>query len=192
MEISGLSVEVLTEALKVQEDKGGRIGEILIDRKAVSETDVSRGLGIQFGLPFRPSLPTEDLKTDFTQQIPIQFLKKYKMVPVANAEGTLIAINDPMAFQPLDDLRLALGWNGVQTIVAPYSAILSAINFSYDMARDSAEQVIEGMHGEWDAQHDLPAHLPSRPRLQEGRSGQWHRIEHLLPPGRGLLDHHRG
>ncbi len=151
MEICDLSVEILASALKVQEEKGGRIGEILIDRKAVLEPDVSRGLGIQFDLPFRPSLPTEDLKTDFTQQIPIQFLKKYKMVPLANDKETLIAINDPLAFQPLDDLRLALGWNGVQTVIAPYAAILSAINFTYDMARDSAEQVIEGMHGEEDS-----------------------------------------
>lgn len=150
-EISGLSVEVLTEALKVQEEKGGRIGEILIDRKAVSEADVLKGLGTQFGLPFWPSLRTEDFKTDFAQQVPIQFLKKYKMVPVVKDEGAFIAVNDPLAFQPLDDLRLALGLNGVQTVLAPYSAILAAINFSYDMSRDSAEQVIEGMHEEEDS-----------------------------------------
>jgi general secretion pathway protein E len=147
----GLSEEVLTEALEVQKDKDGRIGEVLIDRKAVSEADVLEGLGVQFGLPFWPSLPTQDLKTDFPHQVQIQFLKKYRMVPVFRDQTPFIAVNDPLAFQPLDDLRLALGWNGVQTVLAPRVAIVSAINLAYDMSSDSAEQVIEGMHEEEDS-----------------------------------------
>jgi len=150
-ETCGLSEEALKEALEVQEQKDGRIGEVLIDRKAVSETDLLEGLGIQFGLSFWSSLPTEDLKTDFPHQVSIQFLKKYKMVPVFKGEESFIAINDPLAFQPLDDLRLALGWNGVETVLAPSVAILSAINLAYDMSSDSAEQVIEGMHEEEDS-----------------------------------------
>jgi len=150
-ESRGLSEEVLTEALGVQKEKGGRIGEILIDRKAVSEADVLKALGVQFALPFWASLPTENLKADFPQQVPIQFLKKYKMVPVFKAQIPFIAVNDPLAFQPLDDLRLALGWNGVETVLAQHSTILSAINLAYDMSSDSAEEVIEGMHEEEDS-----------------------------------------
>jgi general secretion pathway protein E len=85
---------------------------------------------------------------DFAQHIPIQFLKKHRMVPVATSAGTHIAVNDPMLFQPLDDLRLVLGWEGVQIVLSSHSAILSAINFAYDMSRDSAEQVIQDMHEE--------------------------------------------
>jgi general secretion pathway protein E len=147
----GLDADVLTAALEAQEEKGGRIGEILIDRKAVSEADVLKSLGVQFGLPFWPTLPTEDLATDFTEHLPIQFLKKYKMVPVFKGEEAFVAVNDPLVFQPLDDLRLALGWNGTQTVLAPHSAILSVINVAYEMSSGSAEQVIEGMHGDEDS-----------------------------------------
>jgi general secretion pathway protein E len=149
-EACGLAAQVLSDALGVQEEKGGRLGQILIDRKAVSEADVLRGLGVQFGIPFWPDLPGEDLNAGFTQQIPIQFLKKYKMIPLTKDEDPVVAVNDPLAFQPLDDLRLALGWNGVKTVLAPFSEIMSAINAVYDMGRDSAEEVIEGMHGEED------------------------------------------
>jgi general secretion pathway protein E len=48
----------------------------------------------------------------------------------------------------LDDLRLLLGLDGTDVVLAPQSAILSAINSSYDMSSGSAEQVIEGMHEE--------------------------------------------
>jgi len=147
-ETCGLSEEALADALKVQEQKGGRIGEILIQQKAISESDLLKALSIQFDMPFFPDIPTENLNTDFAEKVPIQFLKKYKIVPVFTSNEASVAVNDPLEFQPLDDLRQVLGWDGIQTVLAPYSAIISAINFAYDMSRDSAEQVIQDMHEE--------------------------------------------
>ncbi len=145
-ETCGLSEEALADALKVQEQKGGRIGEILIQQKAISESDLLKALSIQFDMPFFPDIPTEDLNTDFTEKVPIQFLKKYKIVPVLTSNEAAVAVNDPLEFQPLDDLRQVLGWDALQTVLAPYSAIISAINFAYDMTQHSAEQVIQDMH----------------------------------------------
>ena len=151
-EISQLSGEVLSESLALQKEKRGKIGEILIERKAISEPDLLKALGVQFGLPFVDELPADDLKADFTQKVPIHFLKKYKMVPWNHGEDAFVAVNDPLIFQPLDDLRLVLGWNGVKTVLATNSTIMSGINMAYDMGRDSAEEVIEGMHGDEDSE----------------------------------------
>ena len=148
IETCGLSEEALLNSLKIQEENGGRIGEILIRQKAISEPDLLGALGIQFGLPLSLTLPTEDLKTVFTETIPIQFLKKYKMVPVITDNRSFIAMNDPLLFQPLDDLRRLLGLDGIEIVLAPYPAIISVINLAYDMSRDSAEQVIQDMHEE--------------------------------------------
>ena len=147
-DICGLSNESLEEALRIQEEKGDRIGEILVRQKAISDSDLLKALSIQFNIPFSSTLPIEDLNTDFTAKVPIQFLKKYKMVPVVVANGAFIATNDPLLFQPLDDLRLLLGLDGIKVVLTPYSAILSTINFAYDMSSDSAEQVIQDMHEE--------------------------------------------
>jgi general secretion pathway protein E len=73
------------------------------------------------------------------------------MIPWTHGEDAFVAVNDPLVFQPLDDLRLALGWNGFKTVLATHSTILSAVNMAYDMGRDSAEEVIEGMHGDEDS-----------------------------------------
>jgi general secretion pathway protein E len=144
----GLSPDVLTEGLLIQEERGGRIGEILIRQKAISETDLLKALGTQFGMNFIPAIPLEDLKIEFTGKVPIQFVKKYIMMPVITPERAFIAINDPLLFQPLDDLKMVMGMNAAEVLLAPHSAILSAINFSYDMSRDSAEQVIQNMQDE--------------------------------------------
>jgi general secretion pathway protein E len=147
-EIRSLSEDTLADALVLQKEKGGRLGEILIERGAITEPDLLKALGIQFGLPVWTSISREDMDLRFTEHIPIQFLKKYKMLPVATHDKVYIAVNDPMSFQALDDVCLIQGWDGVQTVLAPRSAILSAINYAYDMSSDSAEQVIQDMREE--------------------------------------------
>jgi len=140
--------ESLDEALRSQEEKGGRIAEILIRQKAIVESDLTKALSIQFHLPFSSTLPVEGLRTGFAEEVPIQFLKKYRMVPVITPGNAFIAISDPLLFQPLDDLRRLLDMDNADIVLAPPAAILSVINFAYDMSRDSAEQVIEGMDEE--------------------------------------------
>ena len=147
-EICSLSEETLAEALEMQKERGGRIGEILIQKGAITEADLIKALAIQFGLRSWSAISTEGMDIDFTQSIPIQFLKKCRMVPVTTPDGAYIVVNDPLLFQELDDLRMILGWDGVETVLASRSAILSAINFAYDMSSDSAEQVIQDMHGD--------------------------------------------
>ncbi|HEJ83598.1 MAG TPA: type II secretion system protein GspE [Desulfobacteraceae bacterium] len=148
METTGLTRQVLEEALRIQSEKGGRIGEILIRQGAVTEMELLEALGAQFHLQVLPTLMSPDLDTSFTQDIPIQFLRKHKMTPVITPGAAVIAIHDPLLFQPLDDLRRLPALKEAEVVLSPYGNILSVINYAYDMSRDSAEQVIEDMHGE--------------------------------------------
>jgi general secretion pathway protein E len=141
-----ISPESLTQGLSVQEEKGGRIGEILMRQNVLSETDLLNALSIQYGLEYRSSIPAGELNTEFTEKVPIQFLRKYRLMPVIGPESTEIAINDPLLFQPLDDLKLLLELKTAGVFLAPHGEILSAINFTYDISRDSAEQVLQDMH----------------------------------------------
>ncbi|MBW1869974.1 MAG: type II secretion system ATPase GspE [Deltaproteobacteria bacterium] len=148
LETYGLTEKGFEAALKIQEEKGGRIGEILIQQGAVTEAELLDALGIQFHLPVLTTLPTRDIDTSFAEEIPIQFLRKHRMAPVITSSGAELAINDPLLFQSLDDLRLLTGLKEAEVVLAPYGSILAFINFAYDMSRDSAEQVIEDMHGD--------------------------------------------
>jgi general secretion pathway protein E len=158
-ETAGISDADLDDAVKTQSEKGGAIGEILVKRKVISEAQLLEALSIQYDIPFWPKLPMDHIGTELTQQVSIQFLKKYCMVPLApNGEnpekarddgpgqsGYLIAINDPAAFQPLDDLIRIIGADHFQVVLSTRDAILSAINIAYDLNRDSAEQLVQDM-----------------------------------------------
>jgi general secretion pathway protein E len=149
-EISELAQEHLDHGLEIQKEKGGRIGEILLHQKYIQETDLAKALSMQLDLEFLPTLPT-DIDTNFTEQIPIQFLKKFKMIPMAGEDSNAVVVNDPFMYQAQDELCQLLEWDNAKTVVAPLSAILNTINFSYDISRDSAEEVIQDLHDDPDS-----------------------------------------
>ena len=165
----GISREVLDETQKIKTEKGKNTGEILLGKKVITESQLLEALSIQYNIPFWPDLPFETIRNDVTANVPIQFLKKYIMVPLANnsrqadlendinPDGSkderknrfktqfIIAINDPTSFQPLDDLVSILGLNDYDIVLSTRDAILSAINLAYDLNRDSAEQLVQDM-----------------------------------------------
>jgi general secretion pathway protein E len=165
----GISREVLDETQKIKTEKGKSTGEILLRKKVITESQLLEALSIQYNIPFWPDLPFETIGNDVTTNVPIQFLKKYIMVPLANnskpvdlendidPDGSkderknrfktqfIIAINDPTSFQSLDDLVSILGLNDYDIVLSTRDTILSAINLAYDLNRDSAEQLVQDM-----------------------------------------------
>ena len=164
----GISEEDLSEAQKIKSEKGGAFGEILIRKNLITETQLLEALSIQYDIPFQPELPLDNFKADFTRHVPIQFLKKYTMVPLErdshahdsenklhqqdnsntkdfHSPNCIIAINDPASFQPLDDLTRILGLEDFKVVFSTKNAILSVINISYDLSQDSAEQLVQDM-----------------------------------------------
>ena len=164
-----ISKEDLDEAQRIKTEKGENTGGILLRKKIITESQLLEALSIQYNIPFWPDLPFETIGNDVTADVPIQFLKKYIMVPLANnprqtdlkndinpddaKDGnkdhfnspSIIAINDPASFQPLDDLVNILGLNDYDIVLSTKEAILSAINLAYDLNRDSAEQLVQDM-----------------------------------------------
>jgi general secretion pathway protein E len=164
-----VSQEDLNEARKIKTEKGGRLGDILVSKKNITEKQQLEALSIQYDIPFWPDLPLDSFRTDFINQVPIQFLKKHLMVPLIsdikesgvdnslpqlepeNATETLphsdavIAINDPAGIQALDDLIRILDPHDFKLVLSTKDAILFAINISYDLNRDSAEQLVQDM-----------------------------------------------
>jgi general secretion pathway protein E len=58
---------------------------------------------------------------------------------------SVIAVNNPACIQPMDDLIRILGCHDVKLVLSTKDAILFAINISYDLSRDSAEQLVQDM-----------------------------------------------
>jgi len=145
-------VELLDEAFGPVPEGGTAmrrtIGEIYTHKKATDEVSQLHSLSLKFGIPLLPELPTDHMSVEFTRKVPIQYLKKQKMVPVETPDAFLVAVNDPSNFQAVDDLMRLLGRDDAEVVLASEGAILSAINSAYDLGRDSAQEFIQIMNGD--------------------------------------------
>jgi len=157
----------LNQAIDSANEKDIPIGQILVRKKVISENQLLKAFSRHYDIPILPRLILDDFNTDFTEQIPIQFLKKYAMVPFTtnntlevggkqnhdietagannNPKDNRIVINDPTFFQALDDLIRVLKWHDAKIVISSKTEILSAINAAYDLKQDSPEQLVQDM-----------------------------------------------
>jgi len=153
-ETFGVTDDSIEAALALQREKGGRIGEILIGLRKLTESDLLNARSLQCGMEVVHLLPS-DIDPFFAQRVPIGFLKKFKMIPVATPSESYIALAEPFYFQQVDDLQRLLQWEGMKTVLAPQNEIFVAINAAYDTTRQEvADQVMQDM-GEEDPESIL-------------------------------------
>ena len=145
VESYSLTPESIEHALLLQKEKGGRLGEILVQQKALSPNDLLDARSRQCGLELLKELPSNP-DPFFTSKVPIHFLKKFKMIPVATPQESFIALADPFYFQQVDDLQRILEWDGIKLILTGQEEIFKAINSAYDRtSQDHTDQVLQDM-----------------------------------------------
>ena len=143
---AGVATEALAEAHSLKGNNGTGFFDQLIRKKAIDEIKLLKMLAGHFGLSFWPELPMESINIDFTQNVSIQYLKKHKIVPLITSQNSVIAVNDPTNFQPVDDLRQLLKIPDLPVVLSSQEAIIAAINMAYDMSRSSAKDYFEELN----------------------------------------------
>ena len=125
-----LSKAQLEEALAYQEEKGGLIGQILIEKKFLSEDMLIGALGKQFKIPYIP-LKNYSINPDMAAMLAADFCHKNSMVAFdCDSKRVYVAMADPLSGPILDDLRKVTG-RIPQIFLARISEILNAIFFIY-------------------------------------------------------------
>ncbi|HEX3903052.1 MAG TPA: type II secretion system ATPase GspE [Polyangia bacterium] len=127
---------VIEQALVTQQAEGGRLGEILVKARAVTEEEVLQALGQQMGIAYSAELKVDAIDTDLATGIPIGFAKQHRLLAVRReGEVVMVAMADPLDMGALDDLRMQLGAE-VQPVLVPAQRILEVINDVYGRKHD--------------------------------------------------------
>lgn len=120
----------LEEALRVQKEKGGLIGEVIVSLGFAKEEDIAYVLSLQYGFPYLP-LKNYDIPQELLKIIPKQVASQYCLVPIDKLGNTLtIAMANPLNPQAIDDIEYITG-SEVQVFVATASDIREAIQRCY-------------------------------------------------------------
>lgn len=120
----------LDKALAVQQEKGGLIGEILVELGFAKEEDIAQSLTAQYGFPYLP-LSNYDINAEITGIIPGRVARQYLLIPIDKIANNLtIAMSNPLNIQAVEDVELLSGCS-VQTFVSTSSDIKRAIEKYY-------------------------------------------------------------
>jgi general secretion pathway protein E len=133
---TGVTKEILQQALDTQAKEGGRLGEILIKMRAVTEEEVLQALGQQLGIAYRAELRPDDIDLELIAHVPIGFAKQHRLL-VIRKDGDMasVAVADPLDVGAFDDLRGQLGVE-IEPVLVPSQKILEVINEVYGRKHD--------------------------------------------------------
>ena len=121
----------LDAALAQQRVSGGRrLGEILVDRGAVSPTDIARVVAEQYELTF-VDLDASEVDLDVASLLSEELARRYSAVPIATRDGeVLLALGDPTRVLDAHELRTAFT-SPVRFVAAAPDAVEQAIARAY-------------------------------------------------------------
>jgi type IV pilus assembly protein PilB len=125
-----ITQEQLAESLKVQQEKGGLIGQILVNLGYVSEEDVAKALMVQYGIPYMP-LENYEIDKEVSKLIPENVARQYGVLAVDKVGSILtIVMSNPLNSQAIEDIEMMTKLK-MQVFVATVTDVNHALNDIY-------------------------------------------------------------
>ena len=120
----------LEKALKIQKDKGGLIGQILVMLGFAKEEEIAQALTVQYGFPYLP-LECYEINADAVKLIPENVCVQYNLITIDKIGDMLtIAMSNPLNFQAVEDIE-TLTKCKVQVFVSTMTDINNSIKKYY-------------------------------------------------------------
>ncbi len=134
-----ISEEEAQKALLAQSKQGGRLGSVLVRLGFIDEVKLLDFLSKQYGLP-AVDLSTTHIDPDVIKLVPLELVKKYRIVPIKRRGATLcIAMIDPSDVFAIDDIKFMTGYN-IEPVIATESTVIKTIQEFYGGGSDNAPQ----------------------------------------------------
>ncbi len=120
----------LDEALKVQKEKGGLLGQILAGLGYVTEEQIAQAITVQYGFPYLP-LSNYDMDEAAIKMVPENVARQYCLIPIDKIGNTVtIAMADPLNTQAIEDIELVTNCS-IQIFVSTATDIKQCIDKFY-------------------------------------------------------------
>lgn len=120
----------LEKALKIQKEKGGLIGQILVMLGYAKEEEIAQVLTVQYGFPYLP-LESYEISADVIKLIPENVAKQYNLIAIDRIEGLLtISMSNPLNIQAVEDIEMLTSCK-IQVFISTMSDVNNAIKKYY-------------------------------------------------------------
>ncbi|MFM8314155.1 MAG: type II secretion system ATPase GspE [Deltaproteobacteria bacterium] len=132
---TSLTENQLKEALEIQKEKGGKIGEILVQKKFLQPQEILVALSLQLGIPNIKDIDINAINSDWVKELPIMYARQFEVMPIAMDDHSVtVALSDPFNLQCIDDLRV-IYQKEVKPVLCESRIVLDSINRVYERVR---------------------------------------------------------
>jgi len=141
-----ITQDQLNEALDVQQQKGGRLSDIIVGLKVIKESDLMSILSQGLGFPLI-DLRRYKIEPEIVKLIPYEVSKHYQIVSVSKVGNTVtLAMADPLNIFALDHVKTLTGYN-INPIISTSQDILQALETAYpDTAKDMINDLVKEIY----------------------------------------------
>ena len=140
-ELGHVSDTEIAQALKTQQERGGLLGQVLVDSGAVSQKELTRGLALQFGLEFLDAYDPKQFDPALVEPFALAYAKQKAFAPLYRKRGkVVVAVADPRDTGVLDDLAAVYGV-GIEPVLATAESVTDMLNSLFDR-KTGAQQVM--------------------------------------------------
>jgi len=120
----------LEKALKIQSEKGGLIGQILVMLGFAKEEEIAQALTVQYGFPYLP-LECYEISAEAIKLIPENVAKQYNLIAIDKMGDLLtVAMSNPLNVQAVEDIEMITSCK-VQVFVSTMTDINNAVKKYY-------------------------------------------------------------
>src|SRR3972149_2788116 len=131
----------IQEALSIQKQKGGLIGDILVSLHYVTNDQIMLAMSEYLGQEI-VNIEGMDIPSEIINMIPPAIAQLYRIIPIQKKEDTLTIVQaDSLNFETLDDLRLMLK-HQIKPALCHKDVVLRALEKYYPKKHESVEQLL--------------------------------------------------
>jgi general secretion pathway protein E len=148
-----ISEEDLERALELQKERGDKLGKTLVDMGFVAMRDVLAALADQLGVPLVAVDGPPSVSTE-TEALSPRFLRQSRCLPVGRDDHTVtLAMADPLDVETIAAVRKCTGLK-VNIVLAAEQEVLDAIDKYYGQsARGETDLLADGSEASEDLEH---------------------------------------
>jgi type IV pilus assembly protein PilB len=120
----------LEKAVKIQKEKGGLIGQILVMLGYAKEEEIAQVLTVQYGFPYLP-LESYEISAEVIKLIPENVAKQYNLIAIDKIGNLLtISMSNPLNVQAVEDIEMLTSCK-IQVFISTMSDVTNAIKKYY-------------------------------------------------------------
>ena len=120
----------LQKALEIQKEKGGLLGNILVLLGFATEEQIAQALTTQYGFPYLP-LKNYEIDREIVKLIPRNVSEQYALIAIDKVGNSLtVAMANPLNLHAIEDVELITNCK-VQAFVSTQSDIKETIKKYY-------------------------------------------------------------